>query len=72
VAQLYNQALGSSGTSGVPFPVPTIVGPWGDELPEYSYLVPGRSLCGEFYIRGYNAVYPAERQPKFQINISPL
>jgi hypothetical protein len=27
VAQLYPQALGSSGTSGVPFPVPTIVGP---------------------------------------------
>jgi hypothetical protein len=29
VAQLYPQALGSSGTSGVPFPVPAIVGPWG-------------------------------------------
>jgi hypothetical protein len=29
VAQLYPQALGSSGTSGVPFPLPTIVGPWG-------------------------------------------
>jgi hypothetical protein len=29
VAQLYPQVLGSSGTSGVPFPVPTIVGPWG-------------------------------------------
>jgi hypothetical protein len=28
MAQLYPQALGSSGTSGVPFPVPTIVGPW--------------------------------------------
>jgi hypothetical protein len=28
VAQLYPQALGSSGTSGVPFPVPIIVGPW--------------------------------------------
>jgi hypothetical protein len=28
VAQLYPQAQGSSGTSGVPFPVPTIVGPW--------------------------------------------
>jgi hypothetical protein len=30
IAQLYPQAMGSSGTSGVPFPVPTIVGPWGD------------------------------------------
>jgi hypothetical protein len=30
VAQLYPRALGSSGTSGVPFPVPTIVGPWGE------------------------------------------
>jgi hypothetical protein len=29
VAQLYPQALGSSGASGVPFPVPNIVGPWG-------------------------------------------
>jgi hypothetical protein len=29
VAQLYPRALGSSGTSGVPLPVPTIVGPWG-------------------------------------------
>jgi hypothetical protein len=29
VAQIYPQALGSSGTLGVPFPVPTIVGPWG-------------------------------------------
>jgi hypothetical protein len=29
VAQLYPQALGSSGTSGVPFPVPTTVSPWG-------------------------------------------
>jgi hypothetical protein len=29
VAQLYIQALGNSGTSGVLFPVPTIVGPWG-------------------------------------------
>jgi hypothetical protein len=27
VAQLYPRALGSSGTSGMPFPVPTIVGP---------------------------------------------
>jgi hypothetical protein len=31
MAQLYPQALGSSGTSGVPFPVPTIVGPWGSQ-----------------------------------------
>jgi hypothetical protein len=30
VAQLYPRALGSSGTSGVPLPVNTIVGPWGD------------------------------------------
>jgi hypothetical protein len=30
VAQLYPRALGSSGTSGVPLPVPTIVGPGGD------------------------------------------
>jgi hypothetical protein len=30
-AQLYPRALGSSGTSGVPLPVPTIVGPWGDQ-----------------------------------------
>jgi hypothetical protein len=29
-AQLYPRALGSSGTSGVPLPVPTIVGPWGE------------------------------------------
>jgi hypothetical protein len=29
VAQLYPRALGSSGTSEVPLPVPTIVGPWG-------------------------------------------
>jgi hypothetical protein len=29
VAQLYPRALGSSATSGVPLPVPTIVGPWG-------------------------------------------
>jgi hypothetical protein len=29
VAQLYPQALDSSGTLGVSFPVPTIVGPWG-------------------------------------------
>jgi hypothetical protein len=29
VAQLYPRALGSSGTLGVPLPVPTIVGPWG-------------------------------------------
>jgi hypothetical protein len=27
--QLYPRALGSSGTSGVPLSVPTIVGPWG-------------------------------------------
>jgi hypothetical protein len=27
VAQLYPQALGSLGTLGVPFPIPTIVGP---------------------------------------------
>jgi hypothetical protein len=31
VAQLYPQALGSSGTSGVPLPIPTIVGPWGEQ-----------------------------------------
>jgi hypothetical protein len=31
VAQLYPQALGSSGTLGVPFPVPTIVGTWGNQ-----------------------------------------
>jgi hypothetical protein len=30
VAQLYLRALGSSGTSGLPLPVPTIVGPWGE------------------------------------------
>jgi hypothetical protein len=30
VVQLYPRALGSSGTSGMPLPVPTIVGPWGD------------------------------------------
>jgi hypothetical protein len=30
VAQLYHQVLGSSGTSGVPLPVPIIVGPWGE------------------------------------------
>jgi hypothetical protein len=29
VAQLYSWTLGSSGTSGSPFPVPTYVGPWG-------------------------------------------
>jgi hypothetical protein len=29
VAQLYPQALRSSGTSGVPFPIPAIVGSWG-------------------------------------------
>jgi hypothetical protein len=32
VAQLYPRALGSSGTSGVPLPVPTIVEPWGENL----------------------------------------
>jgi hypothetical protein len=32
VAQLYPQALGSLGTSGVPFPIPNIVGPWGFSL----------------------------------------
>jgi hypothetical protein len=31
VAQLYPRALGSSGTSGVPLPVPTMVGPWGED-----------------------------------------
>jgi hypothetical protein len=31
VAQLYLRALGNSGISGVPLPVPTIVGPWGAE-----------------------------------------
>jgi hypothetical protein len=29
VVQLYPWTLGSSGTSGSPFPVPTCVGPWG-------------------------------------------
>jgi hypothetical protein len=29
VAQLFPRALGSSGTSGVPLPASTIVGPWG-------------------------------------------
>jgi hypothetical protein len=29
VTQLHPRALGISGTSGVPLPVPTIVGPWG-------------------------------------------
>ena len=28
VVQLYHQALGGSGTSGLPIPVPTYVGPW--------------------------------------------
>jgi hypothetical protein len=32
VAQLYPRALGGSGTSGVPLPVPTTVGPWGGKL----------------------------------------
>jgi hypothetical protein len=31
VAQLNPQTLGSLGNSGVPFPVPTIVGPWGEQ-----------------------------------------
>jgi hypothetical protein len=30
VVQLYPRELDSSGTSGVPLPVPTIVGPWGE------------------------------------------
>jgi hypothetical protein len=30
VAQLYPRALGSSGTSVVPLPVPTAEGPWGE------------------------------------------
>jgi hypothetical protein len=38
-AQLYPQAMGSSVTSGVPFPVPTIVGPWG-VLPWLWFLTP--------------------------------
>jgi hypothetical protein len=36
VAQLHPQALVSSGTSGVPFPVATIVGPWGVQMQQFS------------------------------------
>jgi hypothetical protein len=32
VAQIIPRALGSSGTSGVPLPVPTIVDPWGASI----------------------------------------
>jgi hypothetical protein len=39
VAQLYPQALGSLGTSGVPFPVPTIVGPWGLLMDGQKYVL---------------------------------
>jgi hypothetical protein len=40
VAQLYPQALGSSGTSGVPFPVPTTVGPSGYCIPNCIARIP--------------------------------
>jgi hypothetical protein len=46
VAQLYPQALGSSGTLGVPFPVPTIVGPWG-WLTNYWFWFPVFSFRAE-------------------------
>jgi hypothetical protein len=32
VAQLYPRALGSSGTLGVPLPIPTNLGPWGESI----------------------------------------
>jgi hypothetical protein len=39
VAQLYPRTVGSSGTSGSPFLVPTYVGPWGGELSTfYSFI----------------------------------
>jgi hypothetical protein len=39
VAQLYSQTLGRSRTSGSPFPVPTYVGPWGDQSPKLDKIL---------------------------------
>jgi hypothetical protein len=41
-----------------------------DHKAEYSHLVPGIRLRGEFYLRGYNAAYSAESQPTFRKNIT--
>jgi hypothetical protein len=54
VAQLHPWALGSSGTSGMPFPVPTIVGPWGRAAISFSItLLHGARnnsrICRRFY-----------------------
>jgi len=38
VVQLYPQALGSSGTSGLPIPVPNYVVPWGKGHDTYKQM----------------------------------